>query len=161
MTNRLELLLRKAGRELADYQVARFFKVPEEMAQTPSDFFGYTAHGRAILIEAKMVHRASLPIADDPGLQAHQWNELMDAHRAGAIALICWSQGQTCATISMDVAITLAADRKSIPWKAIPPRFFRPLVGPLCWLRLLEPWISIEGAARPASAGAGHTPATS
>jgi hypothetical protein len=39
MANKLELLLRKAGRELADYQVARIFKVPEEMSQTPCDFF--------------------------------------------------------------------------------------------------------------------------
>jgi hypothetical protein len=82
MTNALELLLRKAGRELADHQVCRFFKVPEEMQQTPCDFFGYTKIGRAILIEAKWVHRTNLPINCSPGLLPHQWNELEAANKA-------------------------------------------------------------------------------
>lgn len=147
MTNKLELLLRKAGRELADHQVARFFKVPEEMTWTPCDFFGYTAHGRAILIEAKMVNRTALPIACEPGLAPHQWNELGDANRAGALALICWARGEACAAITMDMAISLAGGRRSIPWKAIPERFHRPMRGPDCHLRLLDAWLPLTAAA--------------
>lgn len=143
-TNKLEIILRRAGRELADWQVARFFKVPEEMSQTPCDFFGYTAIGRAILIEAKLVNRPSLPISNDPGLQPHQWNELADANRAGALALICWGRGDIAATISFDVAQSLAADRKSIPWDKIEGRFLRPLKGPLCHLTLLDHWLPLK-----------------
>lgn len=145
MTNKLELLLRKAGRELADHQVARLFKVPEEFAQTPCDFFGYTAHGRAILVEAKMVNRPSLPISDDPGLQPHQWNELMDANRAGALALVCWARGDVCAAITMDMAVAFSAGRKSIPWSSIPERYHRPMRGSDCHLHLLDAWLPLVG----------------
>lgn len=144
MSNRLETLLRKAGRELADWQVARLFKVPEEMQQTPVDFFGYTASGRAILIEAKLVDRDSLPIGCSPGLQPHQWNELQDANRAGALALICWARtaSGSCATITVDIAMALSKDRASIPWKGIDHRYFRPMTGPEAHLRLLSHWLS-------------------
>lgn len=143
MTNRLEILLRKAGRELADYQVARFYKIPEEMQQTPCDFIGFTAQGRAILIEAKMVSRMSLPIGDDPGLSVHQWNELTDANKAGALTLICWARANICATITMDIAITLSACRKSIPWESIPSRFLRSMSGPKCHLGLVDHWLPL------------------
>lgn len=143
MANKLELLLRRAGRELADHQVARFFKVPEELSQTPCDFFGYTAIGRAILIEAKMVERTSLPIGDSPGLQPHQWNELADANRAGALALICWARGDQCATLSFDLAEKLSQDRRSIPWHGIDPKFLRSMRGPTCHLALLDHWLQI------------------
>ena len=141
MPNKLELMLRKAGRELADYQIARLFKVPEEMTQTPVDFFGYTAEGRAILVEAKMVNRPSLPIGQSPGLLPHQWCELMDANRANCLALICWARGGFCATLTMDMAIDLSAGRRSIPWKEIEERFLRPMAGPTAHLALLGPWL--------------------
>jgi hypothetical protein len=143
MPNKLEILLRKAGRDLADHQVCRFFKVPEEMTATPCDFFGYTSCGRAILIEAKMVQRTSLPIGNIPGLSKHQWNELRDANKAGAHALIVWAQGDRSACIPMDMAIQMTMDRKSIPWKGIPKHLHRPLRGADAHLHLLEPWISI------------------
>lgn len=143
MAGRLEILLRRAGRELADYQVARFFKVPEEMSQTPCDFFGYTVHGRAILIEAKEVNRTALPIGNDPGLQPHQWNELGDANRAGALALICWARGGVCATITYDIAAFLSKDRRSIPWEKIEGKFLRPMSGSFCHLALLDHWLPI------------------
>jgi hypothetical protein len=143
MVNKLEILLRKAGRELADYQVARFFKVPEEMTQTPVDFFGYTSIGRAILIEAKMVERTALPVGSPPGLAPHQWNELADANRAGALALICWARRDICATITFDVAAKLCEDRRSIPWEKIEERFLRPMKGSLCHLALLDHWLPI------------------
>jgi len=123
--NKLEMILRHAGRLLADHQVARFFKVPEEMTQTPCDFFGYTALGRAILIEAKMVKDTALCIGVSNGILPHQWNELCDANRANALALICWGQGDTIKTIDVDMAIELSKGRKSIPWKGIPDRYAR------------------------------------
>ena len=146
MSNKLEILLRKAGRELADYQVCRFFKVPEEMIETPCDFFGYTVRGRAILIEAKMVDRTALPISNTSnGLSLNQWNELADAHRAGAIALICWARRGVCATISFDLAAKLREDRRSIPWDAIHNRYLRPMSGSSCHLALLDHWLPITG----------------
>jgi hypothetical protein len=145
MTNKLEILLRRAGRELADHQICKFFKIPEEMTQTPCDFIGYTVSGRAILIEAKMVTRTSLPINDKSnGLSIHQWNELLDANRAGALALISWANAGVCATITMDMAIELTRGRKSIPWQKIEKKYHRPLSGPDCHLRLLEPWLRIS-----------------
>ncbi len=153
MPNKLELMLRKAGRELADYQVARLFKVPEEMVQTPVDFFGYTAAGRAILVEAKMVNRTSLPIGKEPGLLPHQWCELLDANRANCLALICWARGGVCATIDMDIAVSISYGRKSIPWSDIDERYFHAMSGPTAHLGLLEPWLRI--ATQPAQSNQG------
>ncbi|MCP4899935.1 MAG: hypothetical protein GY906_23450 [bacterium] len=144
MVNDLERLIRKAGRELMDYQVARIFKVPEEMTQTPCDFFGYTVDGRAIMIEAKMVNRPSLPIRKSPGLSVHQWNELEDANRANVIALICWARGNVCKTITMDMAIELSRDRRSLPWAKIEKRFSRSMEGPKAHLALLDQWLPIS-----------------
>jgi hypothetical protein len=147
MSNALELLLRKAGRELADYQVCRFFKVPEEMQQTPCDFFGYTACGRAILIEAKMVNRESLPINDSSnGLSIHQWNELEAANKAGALALLCWARGDQCATLSFDLAAKLAEGRRSIPWRNIEKKYFRSMSGDVCHLAILDHWLPLNGS---------------
>ena len=149
MPNKLELLLRKAGRELADHQICRFFKIPEEFAQTPCDFIGYTAIGRAILIEAKMVNSPSLKIASEPGLSAHQWNELHDANRAGAIALICWSRGDVCKTFGIDMATMASKERKSIPWDAIPDSFARSMRSPTAHLQLLDHWFPLVPAQPP------------
>ena len=143
MSNALELLLRKAGRELADYQVARFFKVPEEMQQTPCDFFGYNRIGRAILIEAKLVHRSSLPIGSPPGLSTHQWNELEAANKAGALALICWAQNGVCASITFDIAAKLAEGRRSIPWDLIEKKYLRSMDGKHSHLELLDHWLPL------------------
>ena len=145
MSNKLESLVRKAGRELMDYQVARLFKVPEEMSQTPCDFFGYTVEGRAILIECKMVNRTSLPIASSSnGLSVHQWNELCDANKANALALICWARGDICATITMDIAIKLSEGRRSIAWDDIESRYLRVMVGDRAHLRLLDQWLPLK-----------------
>jgi hypothetical protein len=144
--NKLESMLRKAGRELADHQVCRFFKVPEGMQQTPCDFFGYTRVGQAVMIEAKMVNRPSLPISDSPGLQPHQWNELLDAHRAGVLAIICWAKGSYCASLTMDIALRLSKDRLSIPWNLIPDTFMRPMFGADAHLHLLDFLFPLETA---------------
>lgn len=137
----LERQLRKAGRELADYQIARFFKVPEELQQTPCDFFGYTRDGRAILVEAKSVNRSCLPIGKSPGLAPHQWAELWNANRANALALICWARGSRCAVLSMDMALEFSKERKSIPWNKIPERFIHEIDD---HLSLLEPFLEVE-----------------
>lgn len=142
MSNALEAVIRKAGRELMDYQVAHLFKVPEEMSQTPCDFFGYTSIGRAILLEAKHVNRTSLPIGTSNGLSPHQWNELCDANRAGCLALISWARGKVCKTISMDMAIAYSEGRKSIPWSSIPDSYGRHLK-PSLSLELLDHWLPV------------------
>lgn len=115
------------------------------MAQTPCDFFGYTACGRAILIEAKMVDRPSLPIRDRPGLEAHQWNELDDANRAGALALICWARRGIVKTFGMDMAraLSVGSGRVSIAWGAIPDHLARPLSA-VDRLRILDHWLPLE-----------------
>ncbi len=143
MPKSLERLLREAGRRLADWQTAFIFKVPEEWRTTPCDFFGHTADGRAILIEAKEVNRSSLPIGCDPGLQPHQWNALCDANRANCIALICWARGPVCATLTMDMAIELSKDRRSIPWNKIQKRFLHSAESPSVHLDMFEPYLLI------------------
>lgn len=144
MPKNLEALLREAGRRLAEWQTAFIFKVPEEWSATPCDFFGHTAEGRAILIEAKQVARGSLPICNSPGLATHQWNALCDANRANCIALICWMRQGVCATISMDMAIELSKLRKSIPWDQIPDQFMHRMVGADATLTMLEPFIKAK-----------------
>ena len=119
MVNKLEQALCKTAEFLAVKQVARIFKVPENWQQTPCDFFGYTSKGKAILIEAKMVDRPSLPIGKAPGLKPHQWNALLEGARAGCLALICWQRGDECVTLSVSLARELAGARKSIPWKEV------------------------------------------
>ena len=136
----LEGLLREVGWRLAEYEVARIYKIPEEFHTTPCDFMGFTAGGRAILIEAKQVQRMSLPIGTSNGLQVHQWNALEEASRANCISLICWANGDEVATIDFDQAATYSEGRKSIPWRAIPERYIHELYGDP--FRLLEPWLS-------------------
>lgn len=115
--NKLEHLITLAGRALADRQVCRIFRIPGAMTATPCDFAGYAADGRAILIEAKMVDRSYLPLGKSPGLKPHQWNELCDAQRAGALAIIAWQRGDAVALISPTQAALLAGTSRSIPWQ--------------------------------------------
>lgn len=142
MSNNLELMLRKAGRDLADWQVCRFWKVPEAFTQTPCDFFGYTRVGRAIMIEAKQVHRSSLPIGKSPGLAPHQWNALREAFDAGCLALLCWTYGDLCATLDVPLIVSASQGRKSIPWKAIPKHYIHSMDGWNAHIRLLRPWLA-------------------
>lgn len=141
MGNSLERLIRIAGRQLADRQIARLFKVPEDMSQTPCDFFGYTAAGRAILCEAKKVRSTSLKIGSKPGLAPHQWAELDDANRANAIALIAWQNGNEVAVLSMDQAICWSVSRKSIPWSRIDADYIQPVPSDDDAYLLLEGWL--------------------
>lgn len=120
MTNKLETMMRQVGRELRDLQVAWIFKVPEEMQQTPCDFFGYTRTGRAILLECKMVRSTSLKVGNSPGLSPHQWMELEEAHRAGAVSLIAWAAGGSVAVFPWHEAANAAEGRRSIRWADVP-----------------------------------------
>lgn len=142
MTNKLELLIRKTGRKLREYQVASIHKIPEEFQQTPCDFFGYTAIGRAILVEAKMLNRLSLPLGKSPGLSGHQWVSLCEANKAGCLALIVWQKGEWIATISIDMAWKLSEKRRSIPWKEIPAQF-KHWAGVNVWRELFSPFLCV------------------
>jgi len=133
--------MRHTGRILAEHQVAYLFKVPEEYATTPCDFFGYTRTGRAILIECKEVARSALPIGAAPGLAVHQWNALSDAGRANCIALICWLHKGVLATIDIDMARELSRGRRSIPWGKIEKKFLHPDPKPSRCLEFLEPFV--------------------
>ena len=144
MADELERLLRKAGRELPSYQVARFWKIPEEMAQTPCDFMGFTAHGRVILIEAKQVRRVSLPLCKSPGLLPHQFGALDECNRAGGLALVCWAVGDVCATLSWDMVLEFSRERRSVPWRKIEERFHRPMRGDGAHLTLLDHWLPLK-----------------
>lgn len=146
MGNKLELLLRKAGRDLADYQIARFWKFPEEMMQTPCDFMGFTRHGRAILIEAKEVNRTALPIHGSPGLAPHQFTALNEANQAGAISLVCWARKNVCAVISFDMVLAFSKGRASVPWTSIDRRFGRKLTGDDAHLKLLDHWLPLDSS---------------
>lgn len=142
MSNKLELLIRKAGRCLRDHQVANLRKIPEEFQRTDCDFYGYNVSGRAILVEAKMVNRTALPIGQSPGLIGHQWLALCEAGRANVLTLICWMSGNVIATFDIDMAIELSAGRKSIPWESIPDRF-KHTMGDRIWETMFEPYLSL------------------
>lgn len=146
MGNKLESLIRYTGERLREHQAAHVFKVPEELQKTPVDFFGYTASGRAILIEAKMVDRLSLPIGTSNGFRPHQWNELLDANRANCIALIAWMRKGIVAVIDMDQALSYSEGRRSIPWKSIPVECHRSKSPSDC-LKLFDRWLPIPLAA--------------
>ena len=116
MKNALESRLREIGRSLADKQICRFWKIPEEMAVTPCDFCGYTKTGRAIVIEAKMVNSHRLKIGSEPGLTKNQWNELRDAERAHAVTLVVWERDGFLNILEpIDIAFR-ANGMKSVPW---------------------------------------------
>jgi penicillin-binding protein-related factor A (putative recombinase) len=119
MTNQLELDMRAFARDLYNANLAFVFKVPEEMQQTPVDFFGWRRDGRAIVIECKQVKRRSLPIgAGTNGLQPHQWNALELAHRCGAVSMLLWRNGEETLALPFSAVLEATADRKSIPWAA-------------------------------------------
>lgn len=125
--NQLESILRKVGWELGDHQLGRFYKIPEEMQQTPCDFMGHSRSGRVIMIEAKMVKRPSLPIMVKPGLLSHQWCALRECSDSTGLALICWANDGEVAFISLTNAQHLIRNRKSIPWKGINTAFKLPI----------------------------------
>ena len=136
MTNALELRVRRVACDLHDHQVARLYKIPNDVKmeqgvivhgeQTPCDFIGFTVSGRAILLECKMFSKPSLPLGEK-GLKQHQLKAITECHRAGGIGLLIWQHGAEIAVIDPEQVLAYGRGRKSIPWKAIPPRFIRPV----------------------------------
>lgn len=133
--NSLELCVQHVANTLHDNQMARLFKIPNDIrladgevvhgGQTPCDFMGWTITGRAIAIECKMFKQPSLPVGEK-GLKAHQLIAITECHKAGGIGLLVWQQEETIAIIDPDQIVTYARARKSIPWKSIPDKFKRP-----------------------------------
>lgn len=130
--NELELHVRKVASFLHDHQVARLYKIPNDVKleggvvvhgeQTPCDFIGFTVSGRVILIECKMRQQLSLAVGDK-GLKPHQLKAITECHKAGGIGLLLWQRGDELAVIDPDQVLAYSRGRKSIPWKAIPARF--------------------------------------
>lgn len=116
MTNQLELDVRAYSRDLYNARQAFIFKVPEEMTQTPFDFFGFTPSGRAIAIECKQVKRSALPIGTSNGLQGHQWSALELAYQCGAISMLIWRNGGETRVLPFPLLVELSAGRKSVSW---------------------------------------------
>lgn len=108
--------MREFARELYDQQVAFIFKVPEELQQTPCDFFGWTRTGRAVAIECKQVNRSALPIGVSNGLAPHQWRALEQATTCSAVACILWQRGSDIVALRWSNARAFSLDRKSIAW---------------------------------------------
>ncbi len=134
MTNALELRVRRVACELHDHQVARLYKVPNDVKmeggeivhgeQTPCDFLGVTVTGRAIAVACKMCKELSLAIGKK-GLKPHQLKAITECHKAGGIGLLVWQRGAELAVIDPDQILAYSRGRKSIPWKSIPAKFKR------------------------------------
>lgn len=150
----LELLIRKAARALCDYQVAKLWKLPNDLRITgagtmafgdemPADFMGHTIGGRAFMVEAKMHNDPSLPIGSKSGVTPNQWTSLLECHKAMGLALIAWQRGDEIAVFDMDVAVELSKDRRSIPWEKIQKRFLHSVESPSVHLDMFEPYLLI------------------
>jgi hypothetical protein len=116
MTNKLESEMREFARRLYNERIAYLFKVPEEMQQTPCDFFGWTPQGKAITLECKQVKRNLLPIGTSNGLAAHQWNALELAFKCGAHSILVWRSGEQTVALTFQEILALSYKRKSIEW---------------------------------------------
>lgn len=157
--NYLELRVQRVGASLHDYQMARLYKVPNDIrladgqvvhgAQTPCDFLGWTITGRAIAIECKMFKHPSLPVGEK-GLKAHQLLAIRECHRAGGIGLLVWQRDQEIAVIDTDQIRVYSKGRKSIPWKNIPDRFKKPI--DVEWRMFFWPFIQ-QRSACPSTSG--------
>ena len=148
MTNALELHVRQVSRALHEHQIARLYKIPNDIKvvdgqvihaeQTPVDFMGFTITGRVILIECKMRKQTSLELGPK-GLKAHQQIALNEVHRAGGIGLLVWMNDDQVAVIDYGQVNAYRLGKKSIAWKDIqskykhvltedPKRFFWPFL---------------------------------
>lgn len=133
--NELELRVRKIACDLHDNQVARLYKIPNDVRmeqgiivhgeQVPCDFIGWTVTGRAIAIECKIFQQPSLPVGAK-GLKAHQLKAITECHRAGGIGVLVWQHDDELAVIDPEQVMSYSRGRKSIPWKAIPAKFKKP-----------------------------------
>lgn len=132
MNNSLESLVKSVARVLHESQIARLYKIPNDIKlvggqvihgeQTPADFMGFTASGRVMVVECKICKGTSLPLGKS-GLKPHQLIAITEAHRSGGLGLLVWQQGDTVAVIDAGMVKTMIGERKSLPWKVIPPRY--------------------------------------
>lgn len=146
--NPLEKHVKKIARVLHDRQLLRLYKIPNDMKiagdqliygeQQPCDFFGFTAAGRAILLECKMTSRPSLAL-QKPGLRPHQLRALLEAHRAEALGLVAWMFHAEIAVIDIAQVIAYSEGRKSVPWSAIPKLYKKPIRSDP--IRFFEPFV--------------------
>lgn len=93
-------------------------------AKTGCDFFGHTAFGRTVLIEAKMLEKPSLGIGPGGAVKPHQWLMLWEGLSAGCIATIVWQRGEEIGLLSPYRARCIMEEnlqltRKSVPWKLV------------------------------------------
>jgi penicillin-binding protein-related factor A (putative recombinase) len=148
MSNALETHIRKIARALHEHQIARLYKIPNDIKivdgqlihaeQTPADFLGFTITGRVILLECKMRLRTSLELGPK-GLKAHQQIAINEAHKAGGLGLLAWMNGDQVAVIDAGQVNAYRKGKKSIAWNDIhakykhtlhedPKRFFWPFL---------------------------------
>lgn len=128
----LERDVRAAAVALYNAQIAYIFKCPEEMQQTPCDFFGFTRAGRAILIECKTVNRPNLPMGSSPGLMPHQIRALKQASQCEAISIVIWRRGSETAVFEWGEVAIASVNRKSIPWPGYSVRCWQDRLRFLC-----------------------------
>ena len=132
MANTLEAHVRKVARVLHTQQLARLYKIPNDIrivdqqvihgGQTPADFMGFTITGRVIVLECKMRAQTSLELGPR-GLKAHQQIAIKEAHKVGGLGLLAWMNGDQVAVIDADQVNVYRKGRKSIAWNSIPAKF--------------------------------------
>lgn len=138
--NRLETMVRRAGRKLEELQRAKLWKMPNDLRITssgeavygekgPADFFGHTSSGRAIFIECKDIKSGCLALGSR-GLKLHQWIALTELHNCGGIGLVIWAKEDMVTILDVDMIKSLTRGRKSVSWRAIPGEWKHPLTQP-------------------------------
>lgn len=102
---------------------------------------GFTRTGRVVLIEAKETKRPLLSVGTR-GLKYHQFQCLMECHKAGGIALLCWLHNGVLAVLDPDMIREFTRERRSIPWGKIPERFLCAISRDTEFLWCLEPFLA-------------------
>jgi hypothetical protein len=128
--NSLEKRVRDVAAVLHAEQVCRLYQISNDIkiagdklihgAQVPGDFWGYTAGGRAILIECKMTSQPRLAIGTKAGLRPHQLAALFEIEKAGGLGLVVWQYQTQVAVIRSGLIRVLSKDRRSISWASCP-----------------------------------------
>ena len=110
MANKLETHVRKLAMELHSAQIARLYKIPNDIK----------------IVEGRVIHAEqttkSLPIGPR-GLKAHQQIAINEAHKSGGIGILAWQHGLRVAVIDAGQVNVYRKGRKSIAWKDIPEKF--------------------------------------
>jgi hypothetical protein len=147
--NTLERRVKQVAKSLHDHQIARLFRIPNDIRlaskddgyqvihgdQVPGDFIGYTVNGRALLVECKMTQADTLGT-----LKPHQRIALLEVQDAGGIGLLVWQVKDKIAVIDADQLRAYTVDRKTLPWRVIPPKYRKP--EDVEDLELFWPWLS-------------------